>query len=291
MSLPITFTYKNQQFTIDILQQLILDHPMKLTEEDFNYIFDLPDVKEHVTILQINNFWGLTKIPENLFNLTKLIVLQITYCNIKNLPESIGKLTNLRELYLKNCNLHDLPASLATLPHLRLLYIQNAILLEKQPPKFENKIQTPKFENKIQPPKFENKIQPPKFENKIQPSKENIDILFDIFNKRNKPIIRIDTDFGGEDLVTDRVYKTGTKKDEPFRQNMLLQSNFNDLYKKLSSNGSKKISQAAQTSTRTTQRSQNLPTHSTRNKNRTVRARSLPLRSKRKNYTQRAVTL
>jgi Leucine-rich repeat (LRR) protein len=255
---------------------------MKLTEEDFNYIFDLPDVKEHVTILQINNFWGLTKIPENLFNLTKLIGLQITYCNIKNLPESIGKLTNLRELYLKNCNLHDLPASLATLPHLRLLYIQNAILLEKQPPKFENKIQTPKFENKIQPPKFENKI---------QPSKENIDILFAIFNNRNKPIIRIDTDFGGENLVNDRVYKTGTKKDEPFRQNMLLQSNFDNLYKNLSSNGSKKISQAAQTSTRTTQRSQNLQTHSTRNKNRTKRTLSLPLRSKRKNYTKRAVTL
>jgi Leucine-rich repeat (LRR) protein len=255
---------------------------MKLTEEDFNYIFDLPDVKEHVTILQINNFWGLQKIPENLFNLTKLIVLQITYCNIKNLPESIGKLTNLRELYLKNCNLHDLPESLATLPHLQLLYIQNAQLLEKQPPKFENKIQTPKFENKIQPPKFENKI---------QPTKKNIDILFAIFNNGNKPIIRIDTDFGKQDLVKHRVYKTGTKKDKPFNQYRLLQSNFNDLYENLSSNGSKKISQAAQTSTRATQRSQNLPTHSTRNKNRTVRARSLPLRSKRKNYTQRAVTL
>ena len=264
MSLPITFTYKNQRFTIDRLQQLILDHPMKLTEEDFNYIFDLPDVKEHVTILQINNFWGLRKIPENLFNLTKLIVLQITYCNIKNLPESIGKLTNLRELYLKNCNLHDLPESLATLPHLQLLYIQNAKLLEKQTPKFENK---------------------------IQPSKENIDILFAIFNNGNKPIIRIDTDFGEQDLVTNRVYNTGTKKDKPFNQYRLLKTNFDDLYEKLSSNGSKKISQAAHTSTRATQRSQNLPTHSTRNKNRSERIRSLPLRSKRKNYTQRAVTL
>jgi hypothetical protein len=186
------FTYKGQEFEITLLGQLKLEYPMQLTLADFNKIFALEDVKNNVTELQINKFWGLKNIPANLFNLTNLRILQITDCNISVLPAAIGNLTNLQYLYLQDNKLKNLPYSLASIPGLKLLY------LEKNP---------------------------------LEATTNNIFTLYSIYNNGSipKPIIRVDDNFGGEDLVTDRVYKTGTKKDAPFRQNMLLKSNFDIL--------------------------------------------------------------
>jgi len=188
-----TFTYNNQEFKIASFGQLILTFPMKLTVSDFNNIFDLEIVKNTVSELQINNFYGLKTIPENLFNLTKLHTLQIMKCNISVLPEAIGNLTNLTELYLTENKLKNLPESLATIPGLRLLNLQ---------------------------------------QNAIAATAQNIDILSAIYNNGSKPIIRIDDGFGGLDLVTGRVYKSGTKKDKPYKQKMLLQSDFDILHSK-----------------------------------------------------------
>jgi Leucine-rich repeat (LRR) protein len=188
-----TFTYNNQEFKIASFGQLILEFPMKLTVADFNNIFDLEIVKNTVTELQINKFYGLKTIPENLFNLTKLHTLQIMKCNISVLPEAIGNLTNLTELYLTENKLKNLPESLATIPGLRLLNLQ---------------------------------------QNAIAATAQNIDILSAIYNNGSKPIIRIDDGFGGLDLVTGRVYKSGTKKDKPYKQKMLLQSDFDTLHSK-----------------------------------------------------------
>jgi len=189
---PITFTYKGQEFEINSLGQLTLAYPMQLTLADFNKIFALEDVKNNVTELQINNFWGLTKIPENLFNLTKLRILQITDCNISVLPAAIGNLTNLQYLYLQENKLKNLPDSLASIPGLKLLYLE---------------------------------------QNPLEATTNNIVTLYSIYNNgsRPKPIIRVDDDFGDLPLVKDRVYKTGTTKDKPFKKNMLLQSDFDIL--------------------------------------------------------------
>jgi hypothetical protein len=188
-----TFTYNNQEFKIASFGQLILTFPMKLTVSDFNNIFDLEIVKNTVSELQINNFYGLKTIPANLFNLTKLHTLSINKCNISVLPEAIGNLTNLTELYLQDNKLKNLPESLATLPGLTLLYLER---------------------------------------NPLEASKKNINILTAIYNNGSKPKIRVDNGFGGLDLVTERKYKTGTLKDKPYKQNILLQSDFDILHSK-----------------------------------------------------------
>lgn len=190
-----TFTYNNQEFIIASFGQLVLAFPMKLTVADFNNIFDLEIVKNTVTELQINNFYGLKTIPENLFNLTKLHTLSIIKCNISVLPEAIGNLTNLTKLYLQDNKLKNLPDSLATIPGFRLLYLER---------------------------------------NPLQATKKNIDILTAIYNNGSKPKIRVDNGFGGLDLVSEREYKTGTLKAKAYKKNMLLQSDFDILHSKLS---------------------------------------------------------
>lgn len=189
---PITFTYNDQEFEINLLGQLRLAYPMQLTLADFNNIFALEDVKNNVTELHLNNFYSLKQIPANLFKLTNLRILQIIKCNISVLPKSISKLQNLQRLYLQDNQLKNLPDSLADIPGLKLLY------LEKNP---------------------------------LEATKNNIVTLYSIYNNGSspKPIIRVDDNFGDLHLVTDRVYKTGTTKGKPFKQNMLLQSDFDIL--------------------------------------------------------------
>ena len=190
-----TFTYNNQEFKIASFGQLVLAFPMKLTVADFNNIFDLEIVKNTVTELQINNFYGLKTLPANLFNLTKLQTLSIIKCNIAVLPESIGNLTNLTNLYLQDNKLKNLPESLANIRGLKL------INLERNP---------------------------------LEATQQNINILYAIHNNSSspKPTIRIDNGFAGLDLVSGREYKTGTTKGKPYKANMLLQSDFNILFPK-----------------------------------------------------------
>jgi hypothetical protein len=201
-----TFTYKNKTFEINSQKQLYIDFKRHgvLTIQDFNNIFAREDVKKNVTSLKMENFWGLTEIPENLFKLENLHVLQIIHCNIQNLTESIGNLINITELYLKNCNLQDLPNSLENLRNLRVLNIENEEVIEGAPVRFENKINA---------------------------TQHNVAILTAIHNNGNIPIIRIDTGFGGLNLVSERKYKSGTTKDKPFKKNMLLANDFKELKK------------------------------------------------------------
>jgi Leucine-rich repeat (LRR) protein len=186
------FTYKGQEFEINLLGQLRLAYPMQLTLADFNNIFALEDVKNNVTELHLNNFYSLKQIPANLFKLTNLRILQIIKCNISVLPKSISKLQNLQDLYLQDNQLKELPDSLANIRGLKLLY------LEKNP---------------------------------LEATKNNIDTLHSIYNNGSspKPIIRVDDGFGGLPLVTDRVYQSGITKGNPFKKNMLLQSDFDIL--------------------------------------------------------------
>jgi Leucine-rich repeat (LRR) protein len=188
---PTKFTYNNQEFEINSLGQLNLEYPMKLTASDFNNIFDIEIVKNTVTTLKINKFYGLKQIPENLFNLTNLRILQILNCNISALSDAIGNLQNLQELYLQDNKLKNLPESLASIHGFKLLNLER---------------------------------------NLLEATRKNIDILSAIYNNGYKPIIRVDNGFGGLDLVSERKYKTGTLKGKPYKQNILFQSDFDLLY-------------------------------------------------------------
>jgi hypothetical protein len=207
---------------------------MKLTVADFNNIFDLEIVKNTVTELQINKFYGLKTIPANLFNLTRLRTLSILNCNISVLPEAIGNLTNLTELYLQDNKVKNLPESLATIHGLRLLYLER---------------------------------------NPVEASKKNIDILTAIYNNGSKPIIRVDNGFGGLDLVTERKYKTGTLKGKPYKKNILLQSDFDILHSKPSvvSHGTRRTTTARSNRTQRSRSSSRGSRSSSTRSNRTAK--------------------
>jgi len=229
---PITFTYNDQEFTIASFGQLKLEYPMKLTIADFNNILDLEIVKNKVTELQINNFYGLKQIPANLFNLTNLRTLQIIKCNISVLPEDIGNLQKLVNLYLQDNKLKKLPESLATIRGLKLLSLEK---------------------------------------NAITSTAQNINILSAIYNNGSKPIIRVDDGFGGLDLVTGRVYQTGTTQGKRYKQNMLLQSDFDILTStSQKEKAPKKRSRNSSNRSNRTQRSRSTSNRS----NRTQRSRS-----------------
>jgi hypothetical protein len=64
---------------------------------------------------------GITKVPEEIGNITQLQTLTLSENKIEALPETIGLLTNLRCLYLFHNRLTSLPESLYTMGHLQWL--------------------------------------------------------------------------------------------------------------------------------------------------------------------------
>ena len=67
----------------------------------------------------------LTEIPEEVFKLKNLKVLNLSYNKISNLPESLGKLTSLNELYLSGNQLTSLPEFLGKLTSLNKLELRD----------------------------------------------------------------------------------------------------------------------------------------------------------------------
>ena len=61
----------------------------------------------------------ITKLPESIWNLTKLLNVNLSYNQIEELPESIGELTKLKWLYLHNNKLTTLPDSIWKLTKLK----------------------------------------------------------------------------------------------------------------------------------------------------------------------------
>ena len=68
---------------------------------------------------------GLTRIPDEVCELTHLKDLKLNGNKIQELPDSIGNLSNLRKLYLHNNQLINLPDSFSRLSSLTELYLHN----------------------------------------------------------------------------------------------------------------------------------------------------------------------
>ncbi len=79
--------------------------------------------------LDLSNDWKaddsqkLTQIPDEVFELTHLKVLDLSDNQLSTLPESISNLSNLSELYLSKNQLRSLPESLGNLTSLNSLYL------------------------------------------------------------------------------------------------------------------------------------------------------------------------
>lgn len=85
----------------------------------------LKDVGDLVLILKGNE---LISLPEGLFTLTNLTVLNVHGNHIDQLPDSLGNLINLRELYLGFNDLAELPSTLGLLENLKILNVEHNTL-------------------------------------------------------------------------------------------------------------------------------------------------------------------
>ena len=71
----------------------------------------------------------LTEVPEEVFKLKNLKILNLGNNNLANVPESIGSLSNLISLDLKENRLIDLPESIGNLSNLTSLYLRDNRLI------------------------------------------------------------------------------------------------------------------------------------------------------------------
>lgn len=74
---------------------------------------------------------GYKDIQENIGELKKLEVLNISGNSIKKLPDSIGDLTNLKELYLQGNPIRLLPETIAKLKNLEILDLSDTPLIAR----------------------------------------------------------------------------------------------------------------------------------------------------------------
>jgi internalin A len=63
----------------------------------------------------------LTKFPDDVLQLTKLKILNLTYNQITSIPEALGKLSNLTELGLNDNQIPSIPEALGQLSNLTKL--------------------------------------------------------------------------------------------------------------------------------------------------------------------------
>jgi leucine-rich repeat protein SHOC2 len=80
---------------------------------------------------------NLTKLPDNIGNLSYLKKLNLNFNKLKKLPDTIGNLTNLRNLFLSNNKLKKLPDNIGNLNKLFNLKL-NGNQLKKLPDTFGN---------------------------------------------------------------------------------------------------------------------------------------------------------
>ena len=74
--------------------------------------------------LFLNNM-GISQIPEEVFSLSQLKVLDLSGNDIDFLPASINKLSTLRELFLTNNKLKEIPVEITELSRLEDLHLTN----------------------------------------------------------------------------------------------------------------------------------------------------------------------
>jgi Leucine-rich repeat (LRR) protein len=75
-------------------------------------------------------FRPILRLPPELFNLTKLETLILSYVDLNTLPEAIGQLTQLKTLDVRGNKLTSLPSSITRLNNLIELYVHNNYNLE-----------------------------------------------------------------------------------------------------------------------------------------------------------------
>ena len=73
---------------------------------------------------------SLTEVPESITKLTNLTQLDLSYNSLTEIPESITKLTNLTQLYLSDNSLTEVPESITKLTNLTLLDLSSNSLTE-----------------------------------------------------------------------------------------------------------------------------------------------------------------
>ena len=73
-------------------------------------------------------FSTITRIPDELYNLKKLKILDLSYCEIRSLSRNIEKLQSLEELYLQGCPyIMKLPVEIEKLPHLKKIEVSEDV--------------------------------------------------------------------------------------------------------------------------------------------------------------------
>lgn len=87
----------------------------------------LPDISALTSLsdLALSSNSLLTSIPANVFKLTALTSLDLSYCPITTVSEDLGQLTKLERLDLDACQITRLPASIGNLKQLKYLEISN----------------------------------------------------------------------------------------------------------------------------------------------------------------------
>ena len=137
---------------------------------NFDYIEKrIENAKENnYSELELNNIFGLNKIPCDVFNLinltclylncnqlnvlpseigklTNLIVLELNYNKLNTLPSEIGNLTNLECLDLIGNNLISLPEELFQLKKLKQCNIQRNLFMPNSIWKYKKHLETKKI--------------------------------------------------------------------------------------------------------------------------------------------------
>jgi len=94
----------------------------------------LPEAVFRLKQLEVLNLGrnGLKTVPEGVSGLTQLSRLNLEYNDLKALPASLGNLKNLHELELRGNTIHDLPPGFAALPDLKIELGNNSLSLAQQ---------------------------------------------------------------------------------------------------------------------------------------------------------------
>ncbi|MEM9361956.1 MAG: hypothetical protein AAGA43_04930 [Bacteroidota bacterium] len=93
----------------------------------FNDLNSLPSEIGQLEELQSLSVYGsrqLAAIPSTIGNLTKLINLDLGWCNLANVPSTLGNLTSLTELRIDENGLQEVPKEIGNLVNLKTLQLQ-----------------------------------------------------------------------------------------------------------------------------------------------------------------------
>jgi Leucine-rich repeat (LRR) protein len=78
--------------------------------------------RDGVATLNLSN-QGLSSLPPEIGQLSKLQTLDLNYNQLTSLPDAIGQLTSLRALYLNRNRLRSLPVAINKLRNLQTLHL------------------------------------------------------------------------------------------------------------------------------------------------------------------------